>query len=150
MIVEHTQDVLNSVGDIIQADLTLDDTLQAGCVIQDIHVAFSLLEEEKLLVVACYLGCVSEDDTDLFFQVLKANYMWAYTGGATLSIDESTLQLCLHRVFELPFEEIADIEEALSDILGAAEYWKKQLDSDDQSLGMADQTMHLGAHNIRI
>ncbi|SIO28290.1 CesT family type III secretion system chaperone [Halodesulfovibrio marinisediminis] len=144
MIIEHTQDVLNYLGEIIKTDLVLDETMQAGVVIEDMHIVFSLLEEEELLITSAYIAPVPCEDATFLLQLLQGNYMWALTAGGTLSVDDQTGYLSLQQMFTVPFESVADIEEYFSDFLGAADYWKKQLAAVDEEQGVSDVTADVG------
>ncbi|OBQ45964.1 type III secretion system chaperone [Halodesulfovibrio spirochaetisodalis] len=127
MIIEHTQEILNHLGKIIKTDIVLDETMQAGVVIEDIHVVFSLLEEEEVLIFSAYLAPAPYENAGFLLQVLQGNYMWASTAGGTLAVDDQTGYLSLQQLVTLPFEHVTEVEEIFSDFLGAADYWKKQL-----------------------
>ncbi|MGC8718442.1 MAG: type III secretion system chaperone [Thermodesulforhabdaceae bacterium] len=126
---ENAQEVMNYIAKALDLyNLTFDENGVTSFVIEDeIICAFYVDETEGMLVVTLYLGRIDRSNTELLYDMLCGNYMAAYTGGGTLGIDNEEDLVAIHRLFPLPIDEPAWIEEPLADLIGAARYWRQRM-----------------------
>ncbi|BDV01930.1 molecular chaperone Tir [Thermodesulfomicrobium sp. WS] len=126
---ENAQRVVDYIGKAVGIEgLRFDENGTASFVIEDeIICTFFVDEDEEVLVVALYLGRIDRSNTELLYEMLCGNYMGAYTGGGAMGIDDEEDLVAIHRVFPLPIEEPAWIEEPLASLIGAARYWRGKM-----------------------
>ncbi len=104
-------------------ELSIDDNI--GVII---HYAEELNSLVVNLLIAPILDTDTKTTTDLLYDILCGNYMWAYTAGANLGIDRESGLLALNRIFEIApvfaNEELTMFEDAFFALAGAARYWR--------------------------
>ena len=82
----------------------------------------------KDVMIACVvIGRPDENDAELLYDILSANYMWALSGDGTLAIDASSGMLVAHRVMEAGLTPEGFVDRFAS-LVGAARYWRPRLE----------------------
>jgi|YelNatPaOPRAMG01_1025707.scaffolds.fasta_scaffold19906_3 hypothetical protein len=142
---ENAQQVLDHINKAIDGKgLKLDDKNVAYFVIEEeVVCTFFVSEEEAALLVTIYIGPVDQSNTELLYDMLCGNYMGAYTGGGTLSIDPEENLAALFQFFPLPIENPAWIEEPLENLINAALYWRDRIRQSYPEEGHRDGDNHM-------
>ena len=129
---EEKASLLQALADTLDcAPLLFDDK---GRIVLDVDddmeaVLFNDNDEESgrsALVLCVLIGQPDDTDAEKLYSLLTGNYLWGYTGGASLAIDKETGILVLQKAF-FPGTDPEDFMHDLSQVIGAARYWRSRV-----------------------
>jgi len=92
-------------------------------------------EEEygsDILTASIVIGRPQLSDAGLLLELLEGNYMGAFSGDGTLSIDKASGLLVLFRVFALP-ADATNFVDAFARLVGAARLWRERLERSESA-----------------
>ncbi len=97
----------------------------------DIGVIVEYSEEINSILFNILISPINISDVetrnDLLYDIMCGNYLWGFTAGGTLGIDNSTQILCLSRLIEVlghSHEECTAFLDLFASLVGAARYWR--------------------------
>lgn len=122
--------ILHNVGQRIHLeDLELDE--DNFCSIgfdDDLIVTISYEERSNMLLIFGQLGKISPElEEDIYPKLLKANYFWQGTSGATLGVDDQTHEVILSYRLNVPNLTSDQLYQLLEEFVNLVDLWKKNL-----------------------
>ena len=113
-------------------DLEPDADHRCNMMFDDVAVSFELGPDDESLYIYALLGSPSGADPAAAYRaLLRANYAFAATAGATLSLDRATDAVVLVRAERLESLRLPRLEAVVEDFVNAAERWTARLRDDD-------------------
>ena len=126
---EQAQQILEHLSTALLCEpitLNEDNTALVG-LDNDLGAMIYLIDEATgALLVSVVAGRVEEDDAELLYDLLCANYMWNASGSGTIGIDQANGLVTISRIMEFPLDP-ADFEDNFAALVGAARYWRTRI-----------------------
>ena len=103
-------------------ELAFDDQQRCNLMFDDVPVSFELGSGEDSLYIYSVLGAEAEEGAEaLYSDLLKANYAFAQTGGATLALDPAGGGIVLMREEPLETLRLPRLESLVENFVNVAE-----------------------------
>lgn len=127
------QNVLEEFGAAVGIpDLRPDDEHRCNMMIDDVALSFELGVGDESMYIYSLLGVVPDGDAEnVYAALLHANYVFAGTGGSTLSVDPQTGGIVLIREERLETLRPPRFEAVLEEFVDIAERWMQRIESGD-------------------
>lgn len=146
---EHVDLALAEVGSRIGLDgMRLEEDGSAVLMLDEIVVNLELDEAGDRLLMYASLGRPAGGREALYEALLRGNFLWGATGGATLSLDPGEGDVMLQQAATASTLDGAALEALLEDFANAAESWAGRVAAgdDDEEAGGGTATGRPDGH----
>ena len=111
-------------------DLQIDEEYRCNMMFDDVPVSFELGDGDESIYIYSLLGHVPDDGLEqLYAELLHANYVFADSGGSTLSVDSQSGNVVLLREERLELLRLSRLESVVEQFVNVAESWMSRLRS---------------------
>ena len=111
-------------------DLQIDEEYRCNMMFDDVPVSFELGDGDESIYIYSLLGHVPDDGLEQFYaELLHANYVFADSGGSTLSVDSQSGNVVLLREERLELLRLSRLESVVEQFVNVAEGWMSRLRS---------------------
>ena len=111
-------------------DLQLDEEYRCNMMFDEVPVSFELGDGDESMYIYSLLGHVPDDGLERFYaELLHANYVFADSGGSTLSVDSQSGNVVLLREERLELLRLSRLESVVEQFVNVAEDWMSRLRS---------------------
>ena len=111
-------------------DLQIDEEYRCNMMFDDVPVSFELGDGDESMYIYSLLGHVPDDGLEqLYAELLHANYVFADSGGSTLSVDPQSGNVVLLREERLELLRLSRLESVVEQFVNVAEGWMSRLRS---------------------
>ncbi len=124
----HFATLLAALGRQTGQDFVPDSGGACGLVFDDLPVTLQYLEADQCILLYCTVGAVPDGDAErlaFYSRLLRANFFFRETAGATLAADESTKLVALQQAFPLQALDETGFLSLLERYLNMAEHWRR-------------------------
>ena len=109
-------------------DLQLDEEFRCNMMFDEVPVSFELGDGDESMYIYSMLGHVPGDGLEQFYaELLHANYVFADSGGSTLSVDSQSGNVVLLREERLELLRLSRLESVVEQFVSVAEDWMSRL-----------------------
>ena len=109
-------------------DLQLDEEYRCNMMFDEVPVSFELGGGDESMYIYSLLGHVPDDGREQFYaELLHANYVFAGSGGSTLSVDSQSGSVVLLREERLESLRLPRLESVVEQFVNIAEGWVSRL-----------------------
>ena len=111
-------------------DLQIDEEYRCNMMFDEVPVSFELGDGDESMYIYSLLGHVPDDGLEqLYAELLHANYVFADSGGSTLSVDSQSRNVVLLREERLELLRLSRLESVVEQFVNVAEGWMSRLRS---------------------
>ena len=111
-------------------DLQIDEEYRCNMMFDEVPVSFELGAGDESMYIYSLLGHVPDDGLERFYaELLHANYVFADSGGSTLSVDSQSGNIVLLREERLELLRLSRLESVVEQFVNVAEGWMSRLRS---------------------
>ena len=111
-------------------DLQIDEEYRCNMMFDEVPVSFELGDGDESMYIYSLLGHVPDDGLEqLYAELLHANYVFADSGGSTLSVDSQSGNVVLLREERLELLRLSRLESVVEQFVNVAEGWMSRLRS---------------------
>lgn len=109
-------------------DLQIDEEYRCNMMFDEVPVSFELGDGDESIYIYSLLGHVPDDGLEQFYaELLHANYVFADSGGSTLSVDSQSGNVVLLREERLELLRLSRLESVVEQFVNVAEGWMSRL-----------------------